>query len=124
MIRSPTSLTPYRATLAVVLLWFSAAAGAVEWASVNPLPTGNDIQDVIWDGSAPPSGQYVAVGVGGLVMTSPDGANWNLQPTPTVQRLQKVIRGGSGYVAVGEGGAVLTSPDGSVWTARLRPSRC
>jgi len=121
--RPPSSiLIPCRATLAVILLWFSAAASSVEWGSVNPLPTGNDIQDVIWDNSAVPP-QYVAVGGGGLIMTSPDGVTWNLQPTPTVQRLQKVIRGGSGYVAVGEGGAVLTSPDGNTWTARSTNTR-
>jgi photosystem II stability/assembly factor-like uncharacterized protein len=124
VIRSPFSIfSPCRAALAAVLCWFSATAGAVEWASVNPLPTGNDIQDVIWDGTAPPSGQFVAVGGGGLIMTSPDAATWTLRTSPSVQRLQKVIRGGSVYVAVGEGGAVLTSPDGSAWTVRSTNTR-
>jgi hypothetical protein len=60
-------------------------------------------------------GLWVAVGWGGLVLTSPDGRNWRRQTTGVWKGLFGVARGKGQWVAVGEQGTVLASPDGIYW---------
>ncbi len=69
--------------------------------------------DVIYAG-----GQYVAVGSGGNVRTSPDGNVWTDRSTGKTEALQSIIWTGSQYLAVGDGGVILVSADGAAWTAR------
>ncbi len=63
------------------------------------------------------NGQYVVVGNGGLILTSPDGANWTPRKSFTTNNLNAVCYGGSPgqYVAVGNNSTVLTSRDGILW---------
>ncbi len=59
--------------------------------------------------------QFVAVGEGGAILTSPDGVTW----TPRASySLDGVTWGGDQFVAVGLEGTILTSPDGVTWTPR------
>ncbi|MGC9940877.1 MAG: hypothetical protein ABSE48_03535 [Verrucomicrobiota bacterium] len=62
-------------------------------------------------------GQFVAVGSGGTILTSPDGNNWTLQTSHTGSTLDGVAYGGGLFVAVGSGGTIVTSSDGVTWTA-------
>lgn len=63
------------------------------------------------------AGRYVAVGGGGVILTSADGLAWAPAQSPTTERLQGVTYGGGKFVAVGDRGVVLTSADGLAWTA-------
>ena len=64
------------------------------------------------------NGLCVAVGNGGTILTSPDGASWTLRNSGTGKDLYGVAYGNGLFVAVGEGGIILTSPDGVSWTAQ------
>ncbi len=89
---------------------------------VNPDPLRRNLRSVTWDG---PDGakQFVAVGnccgagSGGLVLTSPNGVDWTLRPTPTtVRQLLAVTYGNGRWVAGGNGGRIATSTDAITWT--------
>ncbi|MFZ1640435.1 MAG: Calx-beta domain-containing protein [Candidatus Contendobacter sp.] len=72
---------------------------------------------IAWSGD-----QFVAVGTGGAILTSPDGATWTaITPAPTTQDLYGVAWSGQRFVVVGKSGTILTSPDGATWTA-ITPS--
>ena len=61
-------------------LWLPAtAAQFVPFSWVNPLPQGNDLNDVTYA-----KGIFVAVGDFGTVITSSNGIDWQLQKTPTL----------------------------------------
>jgi uncharacterized repeat protein (TIGR01451 family) len=62
--------------------------------------------------------QFVVVGQGGVILTSPDGITWTAQTSGTTDGLFAVGYGGGQFVAVGYVGQLLTSPDGVTWTAR------
>lgn len=80
---------------------------------VNPAPFGGTLQHVIFQNN-----QFVAVGGGGLVATSPDGRDWLPQRTPSKRTLNGVAFGNGVHVAVGDGETILTSPDAITWTLR------
>ncbi len=63
-------------------------------------------------------GQFVAVGTGGSILTSPDGVTWTQRNSGTKNRLPAVTFGNSQFVAVGEAGTIVTSQDGVTWTQR------
>lgn len=79
------------------------------------------------------TGDIVAVGDGGTVLKSADGAMWTLPagglfpvPPSVYTPLNRVAWGGPAsarlFVAVGNGGVILTSPDGYSWTTRTSGS--
>jgi len=92
------------------ILW---AANIFLWNPVEPAPTPNDLQGVLFDGT-----QYLVCGGAGTVLTSPNGTNWTARSTPTTSFLMSVERFPDGYVAVGEDGVILTSSDATSWTRR------
>lgn len=71
-----------------------------------------------WNDVLHANGQYVAVGSGGSVRTSPDGSVWTDRSTGKTEALQSILWTGSQYVVVGDGGVILVSPDAVAWTAR------
>ncbi len=77
--------------------------------------TTNTLNSVTWGDS-----KYVAVGVAGTILTSPDGRSWTIQNSGTSSTLQSVTWTGSQFIAVGgmitDPGTILTSPDGIKWT--------
>ena len=62
------------------------------------------------------SDRFVAVGFGGQIFTSPDGAGWTPASSSTSRDLFGVIYGGGRFVAVGASGAIISSPDGLNWS--------
>lgn len=92
---------------------FSNAAFLDDWHWRNPLPQGNDLNDVHFG-----NGVFVAVGQFGTILTSPDGTAWTVRASGTTKTLHGVAFGNGVFVAVGESGTILTSPDGIAWTAR------
>ncbi len=90
------------------------------WNPVNPLPDAFDVERVVW---SPERAEYLAVGAGGAILTSPDGVAWTVRDSGTVQRLFGALWDGLRYVVVGDGGLVLTSSNGADWTARASNTR-
>ena len=86
---------------------------STSWQWANPLPQGNDLSKIIWDGS-----QFVAVGGNGTILTSPDGVTWVIQSSGTNNDLHGISWNGSQFVAVGGNGTILASSDGVNWTAQ------
>ena len=91
----------------------AAADCGTTWAWANPLPQGHSLLDVVWARD-----QLVAIGMGGTVLTSPDGVTWTSRASGTRKYLNGVTWTGTQLVAVGESGTILTSPNGMIWTAR------
>ena len=60
---------------------------------------------------------FVAVGRGGLILTSSDGTTWTSRTTYTSNDLNDVTYGNSKFVVVGDSGTSVTSSDGITWTA-------
>jgi hypothetical protein len=84
------------------------------WANRNAAAAGTNILN----GVAANTTIAVAVGAGGIIVTSFNGTTWNLAPSGVTSPLYGVVWTGNVFVAVGAGGVVLTSPDGTNWTSQ------
>ncbi|HET8844629.1 MAG TPA: hypothetical protein VFN35_24375, partial [Ktedonobacteraceae bacterium] len=73
---------------------------------------------IAWAGS-----QWVTVGDGGTILTSPNGHAWTQQSSPTQETLYAPAWSGSQWVAVGKDGTILASPDGHAWTQQSSPTQ-
>ena len=83
------------------------------WVSQVSAASGKLLSGVTWTGT-----QFVAVGEGGTIVTSPDGLSWTLQASGTANQLQAVGASGSRLVATQYNSTtVLSSPDGVSWTS-------
>jgi hypothetical protein len=60
---------------------------------------------------------FVAVGEGGTILTSADGATWTSRVSGTAARLRAATAKSGTLIVVGQAGTVLTSPDGVTWTS-------
>lgn len=89
-----------------------AEAAGMTWTTQTSGTTAV-LYDVTYGG-----GQFVAVGGGGTILTSSNGAAWTAQSAGTTQVLNGVVHGGAGYVGVGHGSTIVTSPNGTAWTAQ------
>ena len=58
--------------------------------------------------------EFVAVGSGGTILTSPDGVAWTRRSSGTSQDILAITYGNGIFMAVGPG-IILTSADGSAW---------
>lgn len=105
--------------LSLALTLQACGAGGKHMTQPNPPSPSNPnafVGGVAWCGT-----QFVAVagmtGVGGIIITSPDGITWKAK-APGTFGLNGVARFGtqSAVVAVGVVGTILTSPDGATWT--------
>ena len=63
--------------------------------------------------------QFVAVGINGTILTSPDAINWTSRNSGA-NTLDRVTYGNNQFVAVGINGTILTSPDAIRGHERLR----
>jgi hypothetical protein len=85
-----------------------------EWVWRNPLPMGNSLNDVTWNGES-----LVAVGTNGTILTSRDALTWVARDSGTLTTIKAITWTGSQFVAVGgdywTSGLVITSPDGINW---------
>ncbi len=72
--------------------------------------------------------QYIAVGMGGTVMTSPDLNNWTVRTSGVIHTLRSVASSGSRFVAVGDSAIgepiVISSTDGVTWSVQYRGGTC
>jgi len=82
-----------------------------DWEWVNNGATNQHLFGVTWG-----AGQFVAVGTGGAIVTSPDGVTWSTQSSGSQEFLVRVAYGSGRFVVVGHNGTVLTSNNGVSWS--------
>ena len=82
----------------------------IDWQWVDPLPQGNTLNSVAYNGSI-----YVAVGEHGTILVSNDGVDWDLNSSPTPNALHDIIWASGEFIAVGDNGTIITSLDGITW---------
>lgn len=85
-----------------------------QWIWRQPLPQGNDINEVIWA-----DGRFVAVGAMGTMMVSEDGSAWTPRNTRSSRGLNDIARFKNSWIAAGDYGELLHSPDGHSWTPQV-----
>lgn len=95
--------------------WGAVAAAATTTWTTQASGTSQDLWGICFGNQL-----AVAVGTGGTVLTSPDGATWTTQASGTTAWLVSVTFAArlNLFVAVGDQGVILTSPDGVTWTQR------
>jgi hypothetical protein len=59
---------------------------------------------------------FVAAGDLGIILRSPDGADWTILPSPVTDTLQGAAFGNHAYVIVANSGAIIACLDGTNWT--------
>ena len=64
------------------------------------------------------NGLFVAVGSGGLILTSTDAVNWVTESSGTTADLYRVAYSGGTFLVTGSSGSVLTSANGTNWVSR------
>jgi PKD repeat protein len=86
-----------------------AKTGDDWWRMVS---SGTDVVllDVAWTGSI-----WVAVGRGGTLLTSTDGAAWVPRTSTSAVELHAIATGGPRLIVVGDKGTILRSDDGRTW---------
>ncbi len=101
--------------LLICLLPTSTFAVPSTWQWGHPNPHGVQNNAVIWGDN-----EYIAVGEGGSVIRSADGAvdTWILQDSTTSLTLNDIAWNGRRYVSVGNQGAMISSEDGTTWQVR------
>jgi len=78
-------------------------------------PEGSPIR-VVWA-----KDRFVALGRGGLLLSSPDGAEWRRENTGTREDLADAIAYRGRIVITTRDGSILTSGDGTTWSAVKLP---
>ncbi len=91
----------------------SRSVDGLVWSLPQGVPDTGELTDV-----AHAEGRFVAVGLGGVIVTSDDGVTWVARPSGTGADLLAVGVGGAGYVASGQGGTLVGSTDGESWVSR------
>lgn len=97
-----------------IVILVAAAAAAVDiecpWRWVNPMPPRTTLY-----GAADGPGGFMAVGAGGLILTSLDGERWQRRESGISADLYGVHFAAQHWVAVGEG-VILASRFGDEWS--------
>ena len=97
--------------------------GVTSWNPPTSVPVGiSDLSAVIY------TGQFVALGTNGSILTSPDGNTWTSAssvpsaPGTTMHGIAfGIVSNAATYVAVGNGGSIFRSPDLVTWTVVVPP---
>ncbi|MBD2756291.1 T9SS type A sorting domain-containing protein [Spirosoma validum] len=97
----------------IVLLYISTHTSLhAQWQTAISNTT-NTLIDVSYGG-----GQWVAVGVNGIIVTSADGIDWTPRMSNTTKGLSNAAYNGSQWIVVGQEGTILSSTDGITWAAQ------
>ena len=97
-----------------ISLSLSSGFGQVECLRLGSTPEANasTLRAVAFN-----SDRFVAVGDGGILVLSTNGANWLRQPSPTASTQYGLTFGAGRFVSVGDAGCVLQSANGIDWLA-------
>jgi hypothetical protein len=85
------------------------SGNGVSWSDHSPDDLYLSFNGVAWAGS-----QFVVVGDGGEILTSPDGITWTTRYSG--HDILNIIWDGSQFVAMGAGSKIMTSADGESWS--------
>jgi photosystem II stability/assembly factor-like uncharacterized protein len=99
------------------VIYKNTTAGVTGAWTVKASGTTNDLYGVSYV-----NGIYVAVGAGGVLLTSTDGDTWALRTSNTSNDLHQVAFGASTYVAVGDAGTIVSSTDAATWALQTNPT--
>lgn len=101
--------------LLICLLPTSTFAVPSTWQWGHPNPHGTQNNAVIWGDN-----EYIAVGEGGSVSSSADGAvdTWILQDSTTSLTLNDIAWNSRRYVSVGNQGTIISTNDEKTWKIR------
>ena len=91
----------------------ASSTNGTSWTSRTANAGANGLSSVAFGNSI-----FVAVGVGGVITTSPTGTTWTARTSGTAQNLNQVVFANGVFVAVGDSGVILTSTNGTSWTTR------
>ncbi len=92
-------------------------AGDADWEIQDPGTTVN------FYGVGAKASSFAAVGAGGAISTSSDGAlSWTSRVSGTTSLLLNFASGSGLWVAVGDGGTIVTSVGGATWTVQTTPT--
>ena len=76
-----------------------------------------------WNAVTYGNGLFVAAGLGGAIITSPDGITWTRQTNSQIWNILDITYGNGIFVAIGGTTSnILTSSDGIAWTQRTTPT--
>lgn len=102
--------------LSLLLLAACGGGGGGSSSSSNPPPPPPPPPNLY--GIAFGNSQWVSVGAGGSVFTSPFSfSGWATQTSHVTADLRSIAYGGGKWVAVGDAGTIIASSDGANWTA-------
>jgi hypothetical protein len=96
--------------------WVAQSTNGVSWTTEGS-PEGAVLHSVATGG-----GSTVAVGRGGALFVSDDGANWFKPFLYVTADLDRVVWLGDQFVALGRGGTILRSTDALNWNDALTPA--
>ena len=85
------------------------------WTTSYANTSSNSFTGVVW---SPQKKLFVAVGIQGIIYTSPDAVTWTARTSKTSFDLKAVAWSGTEFAAIGSANTVVTSPDGVTWTAQ------
>lgn len=91
--------------------WTYTSPDGIAW-NLNAT-TFDTLNGVTWSSTL---GLHITVGEDGLIMSSPDGATWTTETSPTSSWLNDVTWANGKFLAVGENGTIVSSNDGSTWS--------
>lgn len=91
----------------LALAGLTAGAEGLRWRWSNPLPHGNNVNDLIFDAAK----GYVQAGDRGQLYTSTDAVRWRFHETGTRRQLRAVTFLGDRLIATGEAGTIVWSDD-------------
>lgn len=97
-------------------LQVSPGAAGATWSSRT-----NTARSSLRAVAANAQGRFVAVGDGGVALTSVDSISWAALVLGTERNMRSIECVGGTFIAVGENGTILRSRDGQVWSARTSP---
>ncbi len=86
---------------------FSSSDGIL-WSNLGSTPS--NLLDLIWANN-----QFIGVGNGGAIISSPDGKAWLSHEKGYQNALYSVSWNGKDFAAVGDLGRILVSSDGTTW---------
>jgi hypothetical protein len=86
-----------------------------DWTSRLSVP--HPLNDVVWDEQV-----FIAVGQGGVILTSADGVDWDAQESGIGTDLYAVAADGGDIYAVGGGTVLMSTDHGKTWSSKAAPN--